>query len=168
MDRVNIVTATTCKGPAKQKATGMMLIEHIKDGIPNTIYQYLERDSITPKELSLQLLANALIIIKHSNADFDSVEIYSDESYLKSDFENKWLENWTANDWKNAKGKDVADAQLWQQITKLIQKSGKRVIFTSAKSSYYEWMQLQMKLKPEGKHAQEGEIKPRLYLQRGK
>lgn len=167
MDRVNIVTATTCKGPAKQKATGMMLVEHIKDGIPNTIYKYLERDSITSKELSLQLLANSIYIVNRTKADFDSIEIYSDEPYVISAFENKWIEKWSANDWKNAKGKEVADAQLWQQITKLIQESGKRVIFTSAKSSYYEWMQLQMKLKPEGKHAQEGEIKPRLYLHKG-
>lgn len=161
MDRVNITIAHTCKGPGKQKAVGMYLIEHIHDGVPDTRYWFLERDSITSKELSLQLLANAIHRISRAKADFDSVEIYSEEEYVTNAFEQKWIEKWSENDWKNAKGKDVADADIWKLIYEKMTSCGKRFIFMREKSSYSNWMHLQME-----KTHEDGEIKPRLYMKK--
>lgn len=162
MDRVNITIAHTCKGPGRQKAVGMYLIECIHDGIPDTKYKCLVRESITSKELSLQLLANAIHMISRANADFDSVEIYSEEQYITNAFEQKWIEKWSENDWKNAKGKDVADAEIWQMIVEKMNSCGKRFIFCRNKSSYSNWMHQQM----EHHHVEDGEIKPRLYMKK--
>lgn len=149
MDRVNIMTVTTCKGPARQSATGMWMIEHIHDGIPNTKHGFLKREKITSKELSLQLLTNAMYTVKAAKADFDSIEIYSDEPYVVAAFENKWVEKWDKNNWMASRGNEVAFVDTWKMILKLMNESGKRFIFSTAQSSYENWMRLQIDL--EGK-----------------
>lgn len=144
MDRVNIVTITSCKGPAKQKADGMFLVEQIHNGEPKTYTKIMHRDSITSKEFSLQLLGNAIYIVSRANIDFDSIEVYSDEPYVVSAFENKWIEKWTKDNWLTARGNEVAHKETWKKIIMLMNDSGKRFIFSREKSSYENWMRNQM------------------------
>lgn len=144
MDRVNIVTITSGNGPSKQKMDGMFLVEFLHNGEPLTKTKIIHKDSITSKEFSLQLLANAMYMVNHANTDFDSIEIYSDEPYITSAFENKWIEKWSEENWITAKGKDVAHKEIWKMILDMMNESGKRFIFSSEKSSYENWMRNQM------------------------
>ena len=145
MDRVNIVTITSCKGPAKQKADGMLLVEFIHNGEPLTKTKVIHKDSITSMEFSLQLLANAMYIVNHANTDFDSIEVYSDEQSITSAFNNKWVEKWQQDNWLTAKGTDVKHKDIWNMILELMNQSGKRFIFCKEKSSYENWMRNQMR-----------------------
>ncbi len=147
MARVNIMTAVTNPtSPKPMKRIGMCMIEVIDNGFPKTIERYLERESITEKELSLQLLANALTILKRLNIEFEEVGIYSDCKYIESAFNNKWLDGWTESDWMNAKGKEVANKDLWKMIWELLTAIGKRYILPEDKSSYENWMHNQLDL----------------------
>ena len=143
MDKVNIIVATTCKGPGKQEAVGMWLIERIKDGIPETKDGFLERESITSKELTIQCLANAVYIISKANVEFDTVEVYLEEPIVASAFMNKWIDKWMANDWKNSKGEPVAHSEDWKKLYELMDSSSKRFIVTTHRSSYTDWMKMQ-------------------------
>lgn len=152
MDRVNIVTITSCKGPAKQKADGMLLVELLHNGTPFTKTKIIRNDSITSMELSLQLLADAMYIVNRANTDFDSIEVYSDETSIATAFDNKWIEKWQQDNWLTAKGKDVKHKDIWKMIIKLMNQSGKQFIFCKEKSKYENWMrhQMQWQIEKEG------------------
>ena len=94
MDKVNIVTVTTCKGPGKQEAVGMWLIEYINEKGTQTKQDFLYRESITANELTLQLMANAVYLISKTDIEFENVSVYMDCSNIASAFMNKWIEKW--------------------------------------------------------------------------
>lgn len=47
------------------------------------------------------------------------VKLYSDSAYLINAFNQRWLDRWTANGWKTAKGTPVENQDLWQELLKL-------------------------------------------------
>ena len=48
-----------------------------------------------------------------------SVNLYTDSQYLKNAFNNKWLDKWQRNGWRNANKEPVANQDLWQELLKL-------------------------------------------------
>lgn len=140
MDKVNIVIATTCKGPAKQEAAGKWLIEYIHDGEVSTKDGILYRESITGNELTLQLLTNAVYVVSKSDVLFDTVEVRLDQKVIASAFMNKWIDNWKENDWKNSKGDDVANAETWKKLYSIMDSTAKRFIVTDHRSRYTDWL----------------------------
>ena len=99
-DRVNITVVTSCKGPAKQEAVGWYLIEHVKNGVPETKDGSLYRESITGKTLTLQLLSNALFILSKSQVVFDTIEVFIEDKYIESAYLNGWMDKWNSDKWK--------------------------------------------------------------------
>ena len=49
------------------------------------------------------------------------VELYTDSSYLKNAFEQKWLKNWQNKGWKTKAGKPVANKDLWLRLLEVSQ-----------------------------------------------
>lgn len=47
------------------------------------------------------------------------VSLYSDSAYLVSAFNQKWLEKWQRNGWKNAAGQAVSNPDLWQALLEM-------------------------------------------------
>lgn len=47
------------------------------------------------------------------------IKLYSDSAYLCNCFEQKWYVNWIKNNWKNSKGENVANKDLWESLLKL-------------------------------------------------
>ena len=48
-----------------------------------------------------------------------NVTLYSDSAYLINAFQNRWLDNWQRNGWKNASKKPVENQDLWKQLLEL-------------------------------------------------
>lgn len=48
-----------------------------------------------------------------------NVELYSDSSYLVNAYNNKWIDNWKKNNWKNASKQPVKNKELWERLEKL-------------------------------------------------
>lgn len=43
------------------------------------------------------------------------IQLFTDSQYVKKGI-TEWIYNWLKNDWKNAKKKPVANADLWKQL----------------------------------------------------
>ena len=44
------------------------------------------------------------------------VELFTDSSYVKNAFEQKWIKNWQIKGWKTKGGKPVANKDLWLHL----------------------------------------------------
>ena len=49
------------------------------------------------------------------------VELYTDSSYLRNAFEQKWLQNWQSKNWRTSGGKPVLNRDLWEKLLKVSQ-----------------------------------------------
>ena len=47
------------------------------------------------------------------------VELYSDSAYVVNAFNQKWIEGWKKNGWKNSKKEDVKNRELWEELDNL-------------------------------------------------
>ena len=47
------------------------------------------------------------------------VTLYSDSAYLVNAYNQKWIENWKKNGWKNSNRQDVKNRDLWERLEKL-------------------------------------------------
>ena len=47
------------------------------------------------------------------------VKIYSDSAYVVNAFEQRWLDKWTRNGWKNSAKAEVANSDLWKELLSL-------------------------------------------------
>ena len=47
------------------------------------------------------------------------VELYTDSSYLRNAFEQKWLQNWQRKNWRTSSGKPVLNRDLWEKLLHL-------------------------------------------------
>lgn len=140
MDKVSITTVTTAKSPKRQKAVGMFLVEVLHEDVPKTISKTLVRESVTNKELTIQLLANSICIINRINTECEEILMHIDEQIICSAISNKWIEKWSNNNWKNAKGEEVANAELWKVLQEEIKKCKYPLRVSEERSQYDDWM----------------------------
>ena len=47
------------------------------------------------------------------------VELYSDSAYVINAFNQKWIEGWKKNGWKNSEREDVKNKELWEELDSL-------------------------------------------------
>lgn len=48
------------------------------------------------------------------------VEIYSDSAYVVNAFNQKWLQSWKKNGWKNSNKEEVKNRELWEELDSLV------------------------------------------------
>ena len=122
VDNLNIYIETSFRGPAIRKAAGMCLIEHEKeDGTPETWQKILYREKTKENELVLQLLINAFYVLRKSDTKSGLVRVFTECDYVLNVINNHRLPQWKKNGWMNAKGKPVANKELWQQASELME-----------------------------------------------
>lgn len=54
--------------------------------------------------------------------DGQTIEVFSDSSYLMDCFRKKWYVNWQKNGWKNAKKQPVENKDLWVELLPYLDK----------------------------------------------
>lgn len=74
----------------------------------------------TNQRMELQAVVSALKALKVTDWE---VEVYSDSAYLVNAFEQKWLDKWQQNGWRNSKKDAVANQDLWQELLQLTGKN---------------------------------------------
>ena len=67
----------------------------------------------TNQRMEVKAAIEALKALKVTNW---LVKIYSDSAYLVNAYNQKWLEKWQQNGWKNSKKEEVANQDLWQEL----------------------------------------------------
>lgn len=50
------------------------------------------------------------------NANSGALEVVSDSTYVVNCFKNKWWAGWRSRGWKNSKGEQVANQDLWRPL----------------------------------------------------
>lgn len=149
---VSIYIESGIRGPARRSGAGVWLVEYIKpDGTPVTRPRAIPdgvvyKENTTQTALELELLIEAFSILTKTC----SVRVNTQCEHILSAFENGWLEQWKKSDWKTARGKPVANAELWQQVSEYIDIQ-EEVMIESGENSYRNVMQMEI-LKEEQKH----------------
>jgi len=105
--RVTIYTDGACSGNPGPGGWGAVLLYGEKEktlsgGAAETTNQRME---LTAAIRALQALNQPCEIV-----------LFSDSAYLVNAFNQRWLENWQSNGWKNAKKQDVENRELWQEL----------------------------------------------------
>lgn len=54
--------------------------------------------------------------------DGQTVEVFTDSSYVANCFREKWYESWEKNRWRNAAKKSVENQELWKELLSLVRR----------------------------------------------
>ena len=73
----------------------------------------------TNNRMEMTALLEAFKAIKKEN---QTIQVFSDSSYLMDCFRKKWYVNWQQNGWKTSGKKPVENQDLWQQLLPYLQR----------------------------------------------
>lgn len=113
MEEVVIYTDGACSGNPGPGGWGAILMykdnkKEISGGKKDTTNNVME----------LTAVIEGLKLLKFSC----KVKLYSDSAYVVNAFNQKWIDGWLKNGWKNASKEPVKNKELWQELYDLIQK----------------------------------------------
>lgn len=110
---VRIFIESTWKGPARRDGVAMWLIEYIKtNGEPDTREGFIHLEDGTEAAGCLMALINAFCKLKKPC----SALVFTGCEHIINTCTNHWQVQWQKNGWKNAKGKTVKNAELWELL----------------------------------------------------
>ena len=138
MKEVNIYVETSIRGPGIKKGKGIYILETKVNEKTATLNGDIELEA-SENAGELQTILKALGRLNQPC----EVNIYTDSQIIETGV-TQWLEGWEKNGWKNAKGKEVANKDLWQQFRTELNKHT-IVIFTRCEHEYKSWMQSEVR-----------------------
>lgn len=110
MARIRVYTDGACSGNPGPGGWGAVVLldkEQIK------LFGYEKQTTNNRMELMATLKALEFILREHKCKHID---IYSDSAYVVNSVKQKWILKWLKNGWKNSKGDDVKNKDLWEQL----------------------------------------------------
>ena len=107
---IKVYTDGACKGNPGPGGWGVYIIHgsdeiELFDGNPNT----------TNNQMEMQAAIEALKYLKEENQPID---LYTDSNYLRQGI-TEWIFNWKKNNWRTTSKKQVANKDLWIEISEL-------------------------------------------------
>lgn len=110
MQKVVIYTDGACSGNPGPGGWGAVLMynktkKEISGGARKTTNNIMELTAVVE---SLKMLRYPC-----------EVDLYSDSAYIVNAFNQGWIYNWKANNWKTADKKEVKNKQIWQELYRL-------------------------------------------------
>lgn len=139
MNQVIIYTYQSIKGPKSRNGAYTYILEtetanKLKATLTST---ELFEEPMSENKAELVTLLKAL---KRLIAECDLV-IIAESEYIKQGIEN-WCDNWKANNWLNAKGKEIANAEEWKEVSDYLDKR-KVIVLTNQQHEYKHWLETQ-------------------------
>lgn len=113
MEEVNIYVRTTAHGPARKKKVYCMYIIQLKT--PDKEYtkkKIIAQENMTENQAALTTLIKAF---ERFNRNC-KIRINTKCEHVLHTVQNHWPQQWEKNGWKKANGKEVQNAELWQQL----------------------------------------------------
>ncbi len=80
---------------------------------------YGSEANTTNNRMELTAVISGFKALKKEN---QTIEVFSDSSYVADCFRKKWYVNWQKNGWKNASKKPVENSDLWKELLALTSK----------------------------------------------
>lgn len=142
MYRVNIYVMTDIKGPRRRDGVYAYLLELPTQKGPATCQVFREIKDATENRAELTALVEAL---KRLNQNCD-LDIYTDSEYVSAPLSKDWIAWWRENGWMNAKGREIANCDLWRQMAELLNGNHFQ-IHTGEHYPYKNCMRFQMERK---------------------
>lgn len=96
--------------------SGWAYVGYIGDELDNPITNKGAEDGRTNQQMEIKAVIEALNSIPLEMIEKYQVNIHSDSAYICNCFKDSWWKRWELNNWKNSKGEDVANKELWEQI----------------------------------------------------
>ncbi|MFF2531946.1 ribonuclease HI [Brevibacillus sp. NPDC058079] len=111
MREVDIYTDGACSGNPGPGGWGAVLMygQHIKE-------MSGAESHTTNNRMELLAAIKALSTLKEPC----KVALYSDSAYLVNCFKQGWYKGWLKNGWKNSKGQQVENQDLWKELLQLM------------------------------------------------
>lgn len=136
---VNLYIETTAERPGIYEIAGMWILEYITStGNPVTRSGILHKKGITNNAITLELLRDALSRLTKSC----SVRVNTRCGHVLGVMRNHYLPMWKKNGWMTAKHAPVKNAELWQQVSELLENH--YVTVDDDDHSYRQYMQEQL------------------------
>lgn len=132
---VNIYLYQTIRGPGKKEGAYSYVLESVIHGEPHTKDETGILEPMSENKAELTVLLKAL---NRLNDKCDVAMIYGISTPVKTGLE-EWLDKWIKADWKNARGKEIANISEWQQLLQFKNKYEIRVSDQKT-HSYENWM----------------------------
>lgn len=112
LKHVDIYTDGACSGNPGQGGWGAVLrykeiTKEISGFDPET----------TNNRMDLTAVIRALQKLKYAC----NVTIYTDSRYISNAFAKGWFENWKANNWMRTGNKPIANKELWEELSALLE-----------------------------------------------
>lgn len=118
MYQVRIYLVINKKYPARGRGYYGYRLETVTKSGKLHVKEFFDvEEDITANQLALVAMYRAFEELKKPC----EVEVYTDSLYLRSNFIGN-LQNWTLNAWMNAKGKQVANKELWNRLDEVTKK----------------------------------------------
>lgn len=136
---VNIYIETDVRGARAKLGHGMYLLECEIEGKPYTKNGLMTCADVTSNLLELRTLIEALKRMQKSA----TIRIFTRNEHLFTTLDNCWNIQWEKNNWCNARGRPVKNAEEWQQITELLREHTYTI--TKESHSYRTWMMMELK-----------------------
>ena len=145
MQHVNIYTESSIKGPRKRDGVYGYVLEMGTSKGPATLTKIEYIKDVTENKSELMAIIGALKRLKGKC----ELTIYTESSHVAAGFQNGWIDNWIQSEWKNAKGKDVANKEEWQEMHHLLNEQ-EFELRVSEEHSYKEWLKKEVNKKSKG------------------
>lgn len=113
MFKVNIYIETSIKSPTVKGGTCGALVEYtLKNGITVTKTAFDQEEKTTYNRLTLIAIIKALKLLGKPC----DITIYTNNQFVAGQYGRNALKDWERSEWTTAKGKEVANKNLWQQF----------------------------------------------------
>lgn len=115
MKKVQIYTDGACRGNGTAGNVGGYGIVFMYNGNVKEVKQAFKET--TNNIMEMTAVIQALSMLKEPC----DVEIYSDSAYVVNAINQKWINNWKRNGWKNSQKQEVKNKELWEKLITLLE-----------------------------------------------
>lgn len=110
MKKVIIYTDGACSGNPGPGGWGTILMcDDVKKEISG------RKDNTTNNVMEITAVIKGLELLKYPC----EVEVYSDSAYVVNAFNQKWINGWKKNGWRNSNKEEVKNRELWEKLDSL-------------------------------------------------
>lgn len=101
---------------ASTNTSGWAWVGFVGDDSESPMTKKGAEEGKTNQQMEMTAVIKALNSLPEEMIQQQKVLIHTDSAYICNCFKDKWWAKWVMNDWKNSKGKDVANKELWEII----------------------------------------------------
>ena len=138
---VNLYIETDLHGPRRQDGIAMYILEAQTSKGAVTRDKMIPIPATTEHHLTLEALEDAFERLTQCC----QVEVWLHDRYVSDAISSGLLQQWQLRDWQSAKGKPVADADIWREIAVRMREHVVTLHPVEEHHGYRSWMQEQIK-----------------------